>query len=121
MPLLSFLGDALWIIALSIMAGASRDAWKRTTPQTRMPMQFRSDGTPLWRATRASALLSPPIAAFLISLVLLAYARNPAASADTALILFGVRATAAGLLPLAHLRWLRTSMKALASEGALKA
>ena len=64
MLVFTYVGDVLWIIALSIMAGASRDAWKRTTPQTRMPMQFRADGAPLWRARRNSALLTLPIIAF---------------------------------------------------------
>jgi hypothetical protein len=120
MQILTYVGDALWIIALSIMAGASRDAWKRTSPDTRMPMQFRADGAPLWRAKRASALLTLPITAFVVSMVLVVFNRNQAATGDSALILFGVRATAAALFALAHLRWLKASMTVLEQEGALK-
>ena len=120
MLVFTYVGDVLWIIALSIMAGASRDAWKRTTPQTRMPMQFRADGAPLWRARRNSALLTLPIIAFLVSLVLVVFDRNQAATGDRAVILFGVRALAASLLALAHLRWLRASMAVLEQEGALE-
>jgi hypothetical protein len=120
MHILTFAGDALWIIALSIMAGASREAWKRTDAETRMPMQFRADGAPLWRAKRNSALLTLPVTAFVVSIVLVVFNRNRAATGDAAIILFGVRALAAALFALAHLRWLKASMAVLEQEGALK-
>ena len=37
-----------------------------------------------------------------------------------ALILFGVRALAAGLFPLAHLRWLKAALDVLRQEGSLR-
>lgn len=120
MQFLTYAGDALWIISLSIMAGASREAWKRTDPDTRMPMQFRADGAPLWRAKRNSALLTLPVTAFAVSVILVVFNRNQAATGDEAVILFGVRAIAAALFALAHLRWLKASMDILAKEGALK-
>ena len=39
--LFSLVGDALWIIALSIMASATRMAWGRMTPETKVPLQDR--------------------------------------------------------------------------------
>ncbi|MEO8113654.1 MAG: hypothetical protein ABI655_04675 [Phenylobacterium sp.] len=120
MNILTLAGDALWIAALSIMAGASREAWRRMDPETRVPMQFRADGAPLWRARRAPALLAIPGAAFVVSLLLVAFNRNMVAVGDQALILFGVRATAAAVFALYHLRWLKSAMAVLAQEGALR-
>jgi chromate transport protein ChrA len=70
--------------------------------------------------SRALALLAFPVAAFVLGIVLVAFNRNAAASPDQALILFGVRATAAALMALAHLRWLKAALAALDAEGALK-
>lgn len=120
MNILTITGDVLWIAALSIMAGASREAWRRTDPDTRMPMQFRADGAPLWRAKRAAALTAIPGAAFVVSLLLVVFNRNMAAAGDGALIQFGVRATAAAVFALYHLRWLKAAMAVLEQEGALK-
>ena len=52
--------------------------------------------------------------------MLVVFDRNQAATGDRAVILFGVRALAASLLALAHLRWLRASMAVLEQEGALE-
>ena len=35
---LSLLGDALWIISLSIMASTTRGAWGRIDPETKVPI-----------------------------------------------------------------------------------
>ena len=120
MPLLTYAGDVLWILALSVMASAARQAWQRTTPETRMPMQFRADGAPMWRARRNSALLTMPTVAFVVSVILVVVNRNQVAAGDAILILFGVRALAAALFALAYLRWLKASMAVLEQEGALK-
>jgi hypothetical protein len=120
MTFLLYAGDALWILALSIMAGAARNAWRRMDADTLVPMQFKPDGTPGWRAKRFVALLALPGIAFAVSLLLLVRNRNLGLTADTALILFGVRATLAGLFPLAYLRWLKPAMAQLEAEGALK-
>jgi hypothetical protein len=117
---LTIAGDALWVVSLSIMAGASREAWRRMTPQTRVPMQFRADGAPLWRAKRLPALSAIPVAAFVVSLVLLFYDRDVHGSGDQAWIVLGVRATIAAVFAITHLRWLRSAMEVLAAEGALK-
>jgi hypothetical protein len=120
MHALVFVGDALWIAALTIMAAASREAWRRMDPDTRVPMKFTPEGAPLWRAKRNAALLTLPLTAFAFSLVLVVINRNAGATGDQALILFGVRATAAALFALAHLRWLKAAMTVLEEEGALK-
>ncbi|THD57894.1 hypothetical protein [Phenylobacterium sp.] len=120
MTLLIYVGDALWIVALAIMAAASREAWKRMDADTRVPMVLRRDGSPAFRAMRDVALAAPPAVAFAVSLFLVAGVRNLAMDADEALILFGVRATLAALFALAHLRWLKAAMAQLEAEGALK-
>jgi hypothetical protein len=112
MVFLIYAGDALWILALSIMAGASRQAWGRMDAGTLVPMHIRPDGTPGWRASRFVALCAVPGLALALSLVLMAGARSP--------VLTGVRATLAAILPLVHLRWLRAAMARLEAEGSLK-
>ncbi|HEX5377805.1 MAG TPA: hypothetical protein VFW47_04495, partial [Phenylobacterium sp.] len=109
-----------WILALSIMASTARSAWMRMTPQTRVPMSFTQDGRPGVRLKRNAALLALPVAAFVVGMVLVIFNRNAQGSADQAVIAFGVRATAAALFALAHLRWLKAALAALDAEGALK-
>ncbi|HEX5378082.1 MAG TPA: hypothetical protein VFW47_05885, partial [Phenylobacterium sp.] len=92
---LTIAGDVAWILALSIMASTARAAWGRMGPDTRVPMSFTQDGRPGLRLKRNIALLALPAAAFVLGIVLVAFNRNAAASPDQALILFGVRATAA--------------------------
>ncbi len=113
-------GDVLWILALSIMAGATRTAWQRMSPDTLVPMNFKASGEPGIRLKRMPGLLILPGAAFVVGIALVAMNRNAAAGGEQAVILFGVRATAAALLALYHLRWLKAALDVLASEGALK-
>jgi hypothetical protein len=120
MTFLLYAGDALWIIALSIMAGASRQAWDRMDADTRVPMSFHPDGTPGYRARRVVALGALPAAAFATGLFLFVRDRPVGMTGDLVLILFGVRATFAALFLLAHLRWLKAAMAQLQAEGALK-
>jgi hypothetical protein len=117
---LTIAGDVAWILALSIMASTTRAAWGRIDPKTTVPMSFTQDGRPGIRVSRALGLLAFPVAAFVLGIVLVAFNRNAAANPDQALILFGVRATAAALVALAHLRWLKAALAALEAEGALK-
>ena len=101
--ILTYLGDALWVVALAIMFGASRQAWARTRPgeKIRLPMGEIGRGLGIWAL---------PGAAFAFSLWLALQARD-VETGDAALIVFGVRATAASLLALLHLRWLRGVLK----------
>ena len=71
MGILIYLGDGLWILSLSIMAGASRQAWNRMTPDTMVPISFKPDGSPHVRARRRLALTLMPGVAFVVSLLLL--------------------------------------------------
>ena len=98
----AYAGDALWVIALSIMFAASRVAWRRTQGQARV--RYLGGEGP-----RLIALWALPAASFAVSLWPAIQAR--AALSDTAFILFGVRAITASLLALLHLRGLRDSLK----------
>jgi hypothetical protein len=98
----AYAGDALWVIALAIMFGASRQAWGRTAERPRL--RFLGGEAP-----RAVALWLLPTASFLASLWLALQARG--AAEEMALVVFGVRAVSASLLALLHLRWLADALK----------
>ena len=98
----AYAGDAMWVIALTVMFAASRAAWRRTEGQVRV----RYMGG---RGPRAFALWALPLASFAVSLWPAIQARG--AAAEMAFIIFGVRATTAPLLALLHLRGLRDSLK----------
>jgi hypothetical protein len=108
--LLAYAGDALWVVALSIMFGASRQAARRIPPGVRPPVA----GV---RLPRALALWALPGAAFLLSLWFALEARQRGEAGDAALIVFGVRAVAASTLALIHLRWLAAGLAALERES----
>ncbi|HZZ66816.1 MAG TPA: hypothetical protein VFE18_01460 [Phenylobacterium sp.] len=98
----AFAGDAMWVIALAIMFGASRQAWGQT--QGRQKVRFLGGQMP-----RGIALWFLPTAAFVASLWLALQARETAE--ETAMVVFGVRAVSAPLLALLHLRWLKDALK----------
>ena len=100
--LLTYLGDALWVVALAIMFGASRQAWSQTTrgQKVRLPIGAIGRGLGIWAL---------PGAAFAFSLWLSLQARGQ--EGDAAVIVFGIRATAASLLALLHLRWLKAALQ----------
>jgi type IV secretory pathway TrbD component len=121
MAVLSIFGDVLWILALSIMASASRTAWARMAPETRVPMQFALNGAPTWRLKRNLALVLVPAVAFVVGIVLvLANREIVAQGGPNAVIIFGLRATVAALFAVLHLRWLRAALNVLEGEGALR-
>ena len=62
MTILSIAADVLWILSLSIMASATRTAWMRMEPDTRVPMQGS------WRLSRNVALPLPIVLAFLFGM-----------------------------------------------------
>jgi len=99
----SYLGDGLWVIALAIMFGASREAWAKTRPG-------QSVRLPIGRIGRGLGIWALPGGAFAFSLWLALQARERAESFDAAAIVFGVRATAASLIALLHLRWMRAAL-----------
>lgn len=101
--LLTYLGDALWVAALTIMFGASRQAWARTAPGQRLKL-------PIGEIGRGLGLWALPAGAFAFSLWLALEARDRAGAGEAAVIVFGLRATAASLLALLHLRWLKFAL-----------
>ena len=118
LTVLIYLGDAVWVLALALMAGASRDAWNRMDADTLVPLQPGAAKGP--RLRRDIALSAAPAMAFLASLFLVAGVRSLGLTAEEALILFGVRIVLASLATLAHLGWLRAVMAQLKAEGSLK-
>lgn len=109
----TYFGDALWVLALSIMFGASRQAWRRIPLGVKPPVMGA-------RLPRGLAVWALPGSAFALSLWFAVQAREWSDDADLAFILFGVRAVSASLLALLHLRWLGAAMSALEREGQLK-
>ena len=109
----TYVGDALWVIALSIMFSASRQAWRRIPQGVRPPLMGA-------RLPRGLAVWALPGAAFLLSLWFALTARQWSGDGDAAFIVFGVRAVSAALLALLHLRWLGAGLKLLEDEGVLK-
>jgi hypothetical protein len=93
----TYLGDAVWVAALSIMFSASVQASNRTAGESHLPVMGA-------KLPRSLALWALPGSAFALSLWFAYTARTADLDADTALILFGVRALTASLLPLVHLR-----------------
>ncbi len=100
----TYAGDALWVVALSIMFSASTKASSRTAGEAKVPML----GTPM---PRTLALWSLPGGAFAISLWMAFHARTADLDGDAAFILFGLRATLASVLALIHLRLLEGLVK----------
>jgi hypothetical protein len=109
----AYVGDALWVLALAIMFGASRQAWRRIPQGVKPPLMGA-------RLPRGLALWTLPGAAFLLSLWFALTSRTWSDDAAAAFIVFGVRAVAASMLALLHLRWLGASLKTLEREGQLK-
>ena len=99
---LTYIGDALWVAALAIMFSASREAWRRTRPGEKLRL-------PIGEVGRGLGVWALPFAAFAFSLWLALEAREE--QGDAILIVFGVRAVAASLLALLHLRWLQAVLK----------
>jgi hypothetical protein len=120
MTFFSLAGDVLWIIALSIMASASRSAWMRIDPDVAVPMSFTQDGRPGIRVSRGLALSAIPVLGFVVGIVLVVFNRNIAGDPSQAMILFGVRSLAAALFAIAHLRWLKAALEQLETEGRLR-
>ena len=118
MNILGVIGDVLWLLALSIMAGASRVAWGKVKDLL-VPVFWSPSGKTLWRAPRAVALASVPTFAFLFSLWLLAESRRPL-DLNVAIILLCVRATLAAIFAVVHLAQVRRALNQLAEEGRIK-
>jgi hypothetical protein len=116
MDWLHIAGDALWILALSLMASASRAAWSKLRPEAKLPLPL----VPGVSTSRAVAVCVIPAIAFVAGAILLVAQGSVPRMSEAAVIVFGLRATLAPLFVMAHLRWLGRVMTKLAQEGALK-
>ena len=119
MNYLGVIGDVLWILALSIMAGASRMSWGKIGKDVKVPMLWSPSGATLWRAPRGFALVFLPAFAFLLSLWLMLGSRRSMAL-ELAIILLGVRATLAAIFAVVHLTQIRRALNQLVEEGQIK-
>jgi KUP system potassium uptake protein len=112
-------GDALWILALAMMASFTLAAWKRIGADARVPVLWKA-GAPLARAPRWAALLALPLLAFAIGAWLQVESRQPGRDLAGALVVLGVRATLAPLFALLHLGRVQKALAILEAEGALR-
>jgi hypothetical protein len=117
--LLGIAGDLLFIVALGIMAGASRQAWRRIDPSTSVPLITR-DGLAVVGAPRAIALTILPALAFLAGMALLVAGARAREALATAVILFGLKATISAGFALLHLRLVSKVLRALGARGLLR-
>ena len=122
MPLsvISILGDAVWIVAMAMIASATRAAWARMAADAQLPMQWGADRKPTWRAGKPLALAITLGVPLVFGLVLSGLARSPGLAADQLTILFLVRVSTAPLFILGHMLWMRAALRTLEAEGALK-
>ncbi|KQY29687.1 hypothetical protein ASD21_04240 [Caulobacter sp. Root1455] len=118
MNFLAVIGDVLWLLALSIMGGASRMAWGKVK-DVLVPVLWSPSGRTVWRAPRAVALASLPTFAFLLSLWLLVESRRPL-ELNVGIILLCVRAILAAIFAVVHLSQVRRALNQLAAEGQIK-
>ena len=121
LTVLHYAGDALWILAMSLIASTNRGALKRVPADVRMPMRWGRDGHPTWRAPRNLALGWVFGLPLVLGLGLSAFSRLGVEDAQGAAILFLVRASTAGAFAAACLIWLRASLRTLEDEGAVSA
>jgi hypothetical protein len=112
MTILSIAADVLWILSLSIMASATRTAWMRMEPETRVPLMGG-------RLSRNVALPLPIVAAFIVGMVLL-WGHRHQTQITYDVIFFGLRATLAAIIAMVQLQWLKAALATLEAEGALK-
>jgi hypothetical protein len=110
--------DAVWGVALVVMALCSVRAWRRMHPEAWAPLQWGLDGRPMLRAQRDLAVAFTPMAAMAGGLLLAAGARlgDPSETGWAA-----TRLIAPVLLVIAHQAHLGGALKTLKAEGALQA
>jgi hypothetical protein len=111
-------GNLLWVIALAIMAGASRKAFGIIPRGVGVPMLW--DGTHLvsFRLPRTLALTLLPALTFILGGVFL-YLSHGAPTIEAQVIWFGIKAALSPLLALLHLNHLRRAIQTLGAEKRL--
>ncbi|HEX8234113.1 MAG TPA: hypothetical protein VF559_12310 [Caulobacteraceae bacterium] len=111
-------GDLLWVIALTVMASASRTGF-RTIPQgVGVPMLWDGKHVVALRLPRTPALTLLPAAAFVLGLVFL-YMSHGAGTVEFQVIWFGIKATLAPLIALLHLSHVKRAIQTLGAEKRL--
>ena len=116
--ILDIAGTILWVIALGVMAGASRTGFRQVPKGVPVPMLWDNKRVVVWRAPRTIGLTLVPAIAFFAGLPLM-YLAKTAPDLDQAVIWLGVRATLAPLIAVAHLGHLRRAIQTLGAEGRL--
>ena len=121
MDWLAIIGDAVWIMTLSLIAGASRTVWAKIPAGAAVPMQFTLKRKPLWRAPKPVALVFTPVLVTVIGLAFGYAARVAPPYGGMPLIIFAVRMALGPPFVMAHLLHLRLALETLDGEGKLKA
>ncbi len=106
-----YAADALWILAMALIASTSRGALRRVPVAAKMPMW---GGVRLARNLALGIMFGAPL---LIGLGLSATSAADGLDAQAAVILFLVRVTLAGVFAVVCLTWLRASLRKLEDEG----
>jgi hypothetical protein len=115
---ISVAGTLIWVVALSIMAGVSRVAFRQIPENVSVPMLWDNKRVVIWRAPRKLGLVLLLLVGIFGGFVLL-YLAQTAVLVEYAVIWFGVRAMLAALLTLAHLSHIRRAIQTLGAEGRL--
>ena len=112
-------GDALWVIAMALMAAVSRTAFRRIPQGEPVPAPWNFSGGAGPRTSRAMALLFTPTAAFLTGAGLMLIAADHEADAQGVMI-FGARILLASLFALVHVTHVKGALAVLDAEGKLR-
>lgn len=115
LTVLHYAADALWILAMALIASTSRGALKRVPAGVKMPMW---GGVRLPRNLALGIMFGAPL---LIGLGLSATSAAGRLDAQAAMILFLLRVTLAGVFAVVCLTWLRASLRTLEDEGVVSA
>jgi len=111
LTVLHYAADAMWILAMALIASTSRGALKRVPAGVKMPMW---GGVRFARNLALGVMFGAPL---LIGLGLSATSAAGGLDAQGAVILFLVRVTLAGVFAVVCLTWLRGSLRTLEDEG----
>lgn len=122
MPITLFvLGDALSIIALSIMASVSFAAWKRIEDEAKVPMKFDRQGNPSWLLSKPFALVLPVLLATGILLLPVFMKSNAdVMTGEEKITLFAMRAMMSGAFAIVHLVTVKAALEYLEKNGGLR-
>jgi hypothetical protein len=118
--LFSIVGDAIWIVAMAMIASGSQRFWRRLPADARVPMQWSVKRPPTWRAAKPLAFGLTIGIPFVLGLVLSAAARAPSNAPSDVLLIFLTRTFTGPLFVLIHYAWMGAAARTLNAEGALK-